>query len=177
MKLSGKEIQRRVEDGSIVIEPFDPAFLNPNSYDLRLGKKLLVYSEKCLDAARDNQTEEIMIPTEGLMLLPGELYLGATQEYTETPDLIPGIEGRSSIGRLGISVHTTAGFGDVGFRGTWTLEISAAKPVYVYAGMRVCQIYYEPVEGEYDSYDSAKYQGQRDPRPSGIWREKEEWDG
>ena len=75
MKLSGKEIQRRVEAGSIVIEPFDPAFLNPNSYDLRLGEKLLVYSEKCLDAARENQTEEIVIPTEGLMLLPGELYL------------------------------------------------------------------------------------------------------
>ena len=175
MKLSGKEILSRVEARSIVIEPFDPAFLNPNSYDLRLGEKLLVYTDVCLDAGRELPTEEYVIPAGGFILQPGELYLGATQEYTETPDLIPGIEGRSSVGRLGINVHATAGFGDVGFCGTWTLEISVIKPIRVYAGMRICQIYFERVQGDYEKYSSAKYQGQKDPRPSGIWRERDAW--
>lgn len=175
MKLSGLEIQRRVDDGSVVISPFDAGQLGANSYDLRLSGMLLVYEKGHLDAACDNLVREIEIPDGGFMLEPGELYLGSTIEYTETKDLVPGIEGRSSVGRLGINVHSTAGFGDVGFRGTWTLELSVVRSVLIYAGMRICQIHYEPVLGEFVPYESNKYQGQVGPTPSGLWKESSEW--
>ena len=176
MKLSGLEIMSRVEQGSIVIKPFFPSQMNPNSYDLRLADTLLVYDEQIpLDMAKQPIVSKVIIPANGFVLRPGELYLGSTLEYTESNDLIPGIEGRSSVGRLGINVHSTAGFGDVGFCGTWTLELSVVRPVRVYAGVRICQIYYEPVVGEFIPYKSNKYQGQTLPRPSALWKESEEW--
>ena len=175
MKLSGLEIQRRVNYGEIVIDPFDSKYLGPNSYDLRLSDTLLVYNDLQLDAKDRNDATQRKIPKNGILLFPGRLYLGSTIEYTETPDLVPGIEGRSSVGRLGINVHSTAGFGDVGFRGTWTLELSVVQPVRIYSSMRICQIFYEPVEGEFSPYDSEKYQGQRGPTSSGLWREANEW--
>jgi len=92
-------------------------------------------------------------------------------EYTETHDCVPCIEGRSSIGRLGIAIHSTAGFGDVGFCGTWTLEISVIEPVRVYPFIGFCQISYDTVEGEIRRYNSNKYQGQVTPKPSGLWKE------
>ena len=177
MKLGGLEILKRVKDGSIVIDPFDEKRLNPNSYDLRLADTLLVYKNKNLplDMAQDRESFPVKIPSEGFRLLPGEIYLGSTVEYTETPDLIPGIEGRSSVGRLGINIHATAGFGDVGFKGTWTLELSVVRAVRIYAGVRICQIYYEPLMGDFMPYESDKYQGQTLPRPSGLWKEAGEW--
>lgn len=175
MKLSGLEIQRKWDYGEIVIEPFNSDHLGPNSYDLRLSDTLLVYDNHSLDAKRQESTTQIKIPKDGILLEPGCLYLGSTVEHTETPGLIPGIEGRSSVGRLGINVHSTAGFGDVGFCGTWTLELSVVQPVRVYAEMRICQIFYEPVEGEFSPYDSEKYQGQRGPTSSGLWKESKEW--
>ena len=175
MKLSGLEIQRKVNSGEIVIEPFNPSRLGPNSYDLRLSGTLLVYDNLQLDAKDRNDATQRKIPKNGILLFPGRIYLGSTMEYTETPNLIPGIEGRSSVGRLGINVHSTAGFGDVGFCGTWTLELSVVQPVRIYRSMRICQIFYEPVEGEFSPYDSEKYQGQRGPTSSGLWREANEW--
>jgi len=175
MKLSGLEIQRKVDHGEIVIDPFNPEHLGPNSYDLRLSDTLLVYQGYTLDAKRRNVSIRREIPKDGIVLVPGRLYLGSTVEYTETPNLVPGIEGRSSVGRLGINVHSTAGFGDVGFRGTWTLELSVVQPVRIYSSMRICQIFYEPVEGEFSPYDSKKYQGQRGPKVSGLWTEANEW--
>jgi dCTP deaminase len=173
--LTGPEIKKRV-GGDIIIEPFIEAHVNPNSVDLRLDDELLVYKvcgNDVLDMAKEPEYERIYIPPypEGLVLVPGRLYIGSTIEYTETRNLVPGIEGRSSIGRLGIDVHATAGFGDVGFKGTWTLEISVTEPVRVYPGVRVCQIYYEPVTGEIAEYTSEKYQGQRGPRPSMLWKD------
>lgn len=167
---------KRQEKGSIVIRPFSPTQLNPNSYDLRLADTLLVYDDQIpLDMAKQPVVSKIVIPTSGFVMKPGELYLGSTVEYTESNNLIPGIEGRSSVGRLGINVHATAGFGDVGFRGTWTLELSVVRPVRVYAGVRICQIYYEPIVGEFIPYRSDKYQGQTLPRPSALWKESREW--
>ena len=184
MKLSGLEIKERRRKGEIVIDPWDEAQLNPNSYNLRLGRMLLVYAEDSgppdtpgglLDMAANNLTHEHQIPDEGMILVPGRIYLGHTLEYTETHELIPCLEGRSSIGRLGINVHNTAGFGDVGFCGCWTLEISVVQPVRVYPFVQFCQICYEPILGNYRPYESQKaYANQQGPRPSGIWKELRE---
>jgi len=127
--------------------------------------------DNVIDMGKENPTYEFEIPETGAVLLPGRLYIGSTIEYTETHDLVPCIDGRSSIGRLGIDIHSTAGFGDVGFCGTWTLEISVVEPVRIYAGVRFCQIHYEEIKGGFIPYESSKYQGQRDPRPSKIWKE------
>lgn len=128
-----------------------------------------------LDAAKHNKTIKFDIPEEGLVLYPNILYLGSTVEYTETHKHVPFIEGKSSTGRLGIDIHATAGKGDVGFCGHWTLEISVKHPVRVYAGMPVGQLIYFSVEGDvtnsYDKKKSAKYSGQPGkPVESMMWR-------
>ena len=147
MILTGPEIQKRL-DKDITITPYDPKLLNPNSYNLRLSPDLLVYKEFPLDMKKDNPVEKLQIPEEGLLLEPGKLYLGRTLEFTETKNLVPMLEGRSSIGRLGLYVHVTAGFGDVGFAGYWTLEMHCVHPIRVYAGVQICQVFYHTVEGD-----------------------------
>jgi len=209
----------------IVIDPYRAEQLNPNSYNLRLGSKLLVYDRQpsvrnlkvstkdgrrefsrdstytrdipsavrhytasrqqkerpiepielapwsdVLDMARPNDHYELDIPPGGLVLVPGKLYLGSTVEHTETYNLAPFIEGRSSVGRLGMTTHITAGFGDCFFKGSWTLEITVVEPLRVYAGVEVCQIGYSPLVGEATDYQG-KYQGQREPKPSHLWRD------
>jgi len=170
MILSGKEIARRIGK-DIIIEPFNPAQLNPNSYNLRLHNELLVYSEPILDMKKPNAYERIIIPEEGLVLEPNKLYLGRTAEYTATEGLVPMLEGRSSVGRLGLFVHITAGFGDVGFAGYWTLEIFCVQPIRIYAGVEICQIYYHTIEGDYERYRSGKYQNNRDVQPSLLYKD------
>ena len=91
---------------------------------------------------KKNKATKIIIPEEGLLLDSRKLYLGRTLEYTETHNLVPMLEGRSSIGRLGLFVHITAGFGDVGFKGYWTLEIFCVQPIRVYPNTEICQIFY-----------------------------------
>ncbi|MCB1308701.1 MAG: dCTP deaminase [Leptospiraceae bacterium] len=172
MILTGPEIQRRIND-SIIIDPFDPELLNPNSYNLRLHDELLVYSNDLLDMKTPNPTERIKIPPEGIQLSPGRLYLGRTLEYTETQGVVPMLEGRSSIGRLGMFVHVTAGFGDVGFCGYWTLEISTIQPIRIYPGIQICQIFYHTVEGDIINYKSGKYQNNREIQPSLLYRDFE----
>lgn len=157
MILSGREIAARM-GGDIIIEPFDASRLNPNSYNLALHSELLVYTDALLDMKSPNPTEHIVIPPEGYLLQPNRLYLGRTSEYTETQNLVPMLEGRSSVGRLGMFIHITAGFGDVGFKGYWTLEIFCIHPIRIYAGVEVCQIYYHTLQGAYDPYISGKYQ-------------------
>lgn len=171
MILTGRQIQAYRSEGRIRIDPWDEAQLNPNSYNLRLGGDLAVYTSRELDMARPNGVEFLKVPAEGLLLEPGRLYLGRTQEYTETHGLVPMLEGRSSVGRLGLFVHVTAGFGDIGFCGYWTLEISCIQPVRIYAGVAICQIFYHTVSGEYDSYDSGKYQRNSGIQPSLLWKE------
>ena len=123
MILSGKEIEKRLNK-TIFIDPYNSKQLNPNSYNLKLHNKLLIYDNYELDMKLENTAHEITIPEEGLLLEPNKLYLGRTLEYTRTEGLVPMLEGRSSVGRLGMFIHVTAGFGDVGFSGFWTLEIS-----------------------------------------------------
>jgi dCTP deaminase len=117
----------------------------------------------------EEETVELVIPPHGMDLFPGVLYLGATVEYTESPALAPKIDGRSSVGRLGKMVHVTAGFGDDDFKGDWTLEIVVIGPLHVYPGVPICQIAYSTLEGERRPYEG-QYQGQRGPKPSGLWR-------
>ncbi|WBW99108.1 dCTP deaminase [Oceanirhabdus sp. W0125-5] len=170
MILSGKEIKNR-QGKDIIIEPFNEEQLNPNSYNLRLHNKLLVYENDVLDMKNDNKVKEITIPAEGLLLEPNKLYLGRTVEYTETDRLVPMLEGRSSIGRLGLFVHVTAGFGDVGFKGYWTLEIFCVQPIRIYPDVEICQVYYHNIEGEYDKYTSGKYQNNKGIQPSMLYKD------
>ena len=170
MILSGEEIRRQLSR-NIVIDPFRDENLNPNSYNLTLHNELLVYEEVVLDMRHSNRTRRIVIPEEGLVLSPNQLYLGRTMERTETHNLVPMIEGRSSIGRLGLFVHVTAGFGDVGFCGYWTLEIFAVQPVRVYPGVQICQIFYHQLSGNHTEYSSEKYQNATDIQPSLLYRE------
>lgn len=174
MILSDRMIKRARLNGQILIEPFDESCLGTNSYDVHLGPTLLTYHGE-LDCKVEPQTWEHTIPDTGMTLLPGELYLGSTVEYTETLCHVPFLDGKSSIGRMGITVHCTAGRGDVGFRGHWTLEIHVVRPVTVYAGMKIGQIYYfecGEVSRYYEDKIDAKYKDGRDPRPqpSRMWK-------
>ena len=234
--LSGLEIKRQIELGNIKIEPFNEKQLNPNSYNIKLGKHLKVYEaanygldyietkvnemmkqhideyqkvcedigtveefteesnrkhdaflenlyqKRCdyankllreisLDPKKDNPVIDIEIPEEGYILRPGVLYLGTTEEYTETIGLIPNIDGRSTTGRLGIEIHRTAGFGDNGFKGKWTLEITVTHPVIVYAGMEIGQIYYEEINGDSSMTYNGKYQNQKDTEQAKVDKE------
>jgi dCTP deaminase len=170
MVLSGHEIKRQL-GGNILIDPFDESRLNPNSYNLTLHDELMVYEEVVLDMRRANRVRRMSIPHEGLTLQPNQLYLGRTTERTETHNLVPMIEGRSSIGRLGLFVHVTAGFGDVGFCGYWTLEMFAVQPVRIYAGVAICQIFYHDICGSITEYQSDKYQHNTDIQPSLLFKE------
>lgn len=173
MILSGLEIKKQVNEGKIRIEPFSEKRLNPNSYNLRLHNELLVYTDDVLDMKKPLNTEKIIIPESGLVLRPGRLYLGRTLEYTATKHYVPMLEGRSSIGRLGLYIHVTAGFGDVGFSGYWTLEIQCVQPVKIYPMVEICQIYYHKIEGDFSGYSSGKYQNNTGIQPSLLYKDFE----
>ena len=170
MILSGKEIKNRINK-DIIIEPFNEKQLNPNSYNLKLYNELIIYNESPLDMKKNNSTKKIIIPDNGLILEPNKLYLGRRVEYTKTYNLVPMLEGRSSIGRLGLFIHVTAGFGDVGFSGFWTLEIFCIQPVKIYPFIKVCQIYYHTIEGDFEEYSSGKYQNNKGIQPSLLYKD------
>ena len=175
MILSDTRILEEIEKKTIIIEPYDREKLGSNSYDVHLGKYLAVYKDKILDAKKHNEIDHFEIPDEGYVLQPGELYLGVTLEYTETHAHVPFLEGKSSTGRLGIDIHATAGKGDVGFCGNWTLEISCKLPVKIYNGMPIGQLIYFPLDGEvavkYNAKPNAKYSGQPNkPVESMMWK-------
>ena len=177
MILSDKQILKEIKEGSILIEPFKRSCLGTNSYDVHLGRYLATYRDRQLDAKRHNEIEHITIPADGYVLQPSTIYLGVTEEYTETHKHVPFLEGKSSIGRLGIDIHATAGKGDVGYCNTWTLELSAIQPVRVYAGMPIGQLIYFCVEGDiknyYNTKRNAKYV-ERSVRPteSMMWKNR-----
>lgn len=171
MVLTGPMIREEIAAGNITITPFNEKQLNPNSYNVTLNKKLLVYdSAEILDVKTPPKTKTIIIPKNGIVLQPNQLYIGAINEYTETPKYFPALSGRSSIGRLGINIHATAGFGDVGFCGKWTLEIFVIRPVRVYADIEIGQIYYQEVVGDIEKYHG-KYQGDIEPNASKLFTE------
>ncbi len=173
MILSGREIKRHIGK-EIIIEPYDEKRINPNSYNLSLANELLVYKNDVLDMKIPNETEHLIIPEHGLVLQPRRLYLGRTNEYTKTDRFVPMLEGRSSTGRLGLFIHVTAGFGDVGFSGYWTLEIFCVQPIRIYPNAEVCQIYYHDILGDYDRYSSGKYQNNEGIQPSLMYRDFED---
>lgn len=173
MILTGPEILAQQGRG-LTITPFDPEKINPNSYNLTLHNKLLVYDfdeDDVLDMKKPNPVKEIIIPEEGYVLEPGKLYLGRTAEHTYTRDFVPMLEGRSSVGRLGVCIHVTAGFGDIGFNGYWTLELFCIHPVRIYPGVEIGQIYYHTVKGKVMPYNSGKYQNNMDVQPSMLWKD------
>lgn len=177
MILSDKRILEEIEKGTIIIEPFYRECLGTNSYDVHLGKHLATYRNRVLDAKVHNEIDHFEIPKEGFVLQPDTLYLGVTVEYTETHKQVPFLEGKSSTGRLGIDIHATAGKGDVGFCNTWTLEISVAQPVRVYAGMPIGQLIYFEVAGDvetpYNTKNNAKYNNPTTrPVESMMWKNK-----
>lgn len=170
MILSGKKVKEQLGK-EIIIKPYSEKQLNPNSYNLKLHNELLVYDEEVLDMKKENKASKIIIPEEGIVLQPRKLYLGRTMEYTETDRYVPMLEGRSSIGRLGLFIHVTAGFGDVGFKGYWTLEIFCVQPIRIYPGVEICQIYYHDIDGEYDKYSSGKYQNNSGIQTSLLYKD------
>lgn len=175
MILSDKRILEEMEKGTIKIEPYERESLGSNSYDVHLGAVLATYEDAELDAKKHNKIKYFDIPDEGYVLHPNVFYLGVTAEYTETHAHVPFLEGKSSTGRLGIDIHATAGKGDVGFCGNWTLEISVKQPVRIYKGMPIGQLIYFPVEGEieikYNQKKNAKYSGQPNkPIESMMWK-------
>jgi len=177
MILSDREILKGIENGEILIDPYNRSSLGTNSYDVHLSPHLATYEDKILDAKSHNKIHHFEIGPEGFVLQPNTLYLGSTLEYTETHNAVPFLEGKSSVGRLGIDIHATAGKGDVGFCNHWTLEISCVLPVRVYAGMPVGQLIYFTVDGEIENYynkkSSAKY-NTKTPKPveSMMWKNK-----
>jgi dCTP deaminase len=174
MILSDRKILEAMDSGQIVIRPFRPDCLGTNSYDVHLGPYLTLYRSPALDARRRNAVREIRLPKEGYVLIPGQLYLGVTEEYTETHGFVPFLEGKSSVGRLGIDIHSTAGKGDEGFCNYWTLEMSVKLPVRIYPGMPVGQLIYFEISGRigrsYGEKRSAKYRRvSAHPMPSRMY--------
>jgi dCTP deaminase len=176
MILSGLEIKERIKSGEIFISDFDEKRIGPNSCNLRLHNELLVYEDEILDMKKEHRTKTIVIPPEGLVLEPGKLYLGRTIERTKTTNFVPMLEGRSSIGRLGVFIHVTAGFGDIGFDGFWTLEIQCVQPVRIYPMVDIAQIYYHTIKGDFEPYSttktkSGKYQGNNGIQASMMYKD------
>lgn len=172
MILSGKEIKKHIGK-EIIIEPYDESRINPNSYNLSLANELLMYDDTLLDMKKENKTTKIVIPEDGIILEPDKLYLGRTNEFTRTDYYVPMLEGRSSTGRLGLFIHVTAGFGDIGFAGYWTLEIFCVQPIKIYPNVEICQIYYHNILGDYDRYKSGKYQNNTGIQPSLLYKDFE----
>ena len=175
MILTDIQILEEIQKGTIKLAPFRRECLGTNSYDVHLGKHLATYNDRVLDARKHNEINHFEIPEGGFMLQPNTLYLGVTEEYTESLAHVPFLEGKSSVGRLGIDIHATAGKGDVGFCNTWTLEISVTQPVIVYAGMPIGQLIYFVVEGDvetmYNTKANAKYNNKTTkPVESMMWK-------
>lgn len=185
MILSDIDILHAISCGAIVIDPFHREKLGTNSYDVHLSPHLSRFKEKTLDARQPTKMHDFTIPENGYVLQPGELYLGSTIEYTESHVHLPIINGKSSIGRLGLCIHQTAGWGDIGFCGHWTLEFSVVKPLRVYAGMPIGQIMWMAAvsapQVSYNAKPSANYTQQpATPQPSKLWKDFEnkriEWE-
>jgi len=171
MMLTGLEIKRQVELGNIKISDFDEKHIQPNSYDLRLHGELMEYIYDELDMKKDNPTRSFPIPEEGFVLQPGKLYLGRTHERVSSDTFASILDGRSSMGRLGIASHVTAGFVDVGFDGYLTFEIFAIKPVRIYPMVRIAQISYYPVQGEITLYPNRKYNKNNETQASMSYKD------
>ncbi len=180
MVLSDRTIRQEIDSGRIVIDPFEPSNVQPSSVDVRVDRQFRVFHNArypYIDVRQpmDDLTELVEISGEEPFILhPGEFVLGQTLERVTLPDdLVARLEGKSSLGRLGLLIHSTAGFVDSGFSGNLTLELSnvANLPITIYHGMPIGQISFMrmdgPVERPYGSGEAgSKYQGQAEPTPS-----------
>lgn len=177
MILSDRDIRKQIESGRLVIEPFDPELVQPSSVDLRVDDEFRVFANTrypYIDVRNpmEDLTEAVKVKAdEPFILHPGEFVLGSTLERVTLPDdLVGRIEGKSSLGRLGLLIHSTAGFIDAGWTGHLTLELSnvANLPITIYPGMKIGQLCLfemtSPAERPYG--ERGKYQGQRGPTPS-----------
>jgi dCTP deaminase len=165
MILSDNVIKKELSAGNIVISPFDEKYLNPVSVDLTLAPQFKRYVSDVLDVRKPQEVEEFVVPEEGYVLQPGEIYLYAVNERIGVKGNIRAkVEGKSSLGRLGLFIHVTAGFIDPGFEGSLVLELVATRPVKIYPNMKICQIEFARVEGlieeSYDQKAGSKYHGQ-----------------
>ncbi|MGC4808462.1 dCTP deaminase [Micromonospora sp. DT233] len=170
MILTGPEIVASTAKGKIVISPFEPEQVNPNSYNVRLGRTLLTYDTDVIDAHAPNPTRTTTMDPDGFVLQPGELYLGHTMEEVGSDYYVPLLFGRSSVGRLGLFVEITAPIGDIGFHGQWTLMLAPVRPLRVYPGMKIGQIMFFRSYGDIELY-SGKYQQASGPQESRYWRD------
>jgi dCTP deaminase len=181
--LSDRTIARLVDEGRIEIDPYDAALLQPSSVDVRVDRYFRVfrnnrYPHIDVKIEQEDLTEQVEIDDEPFILHPGEFVLGSTLERLRLPDdLVARLEGKSSLGRLGLLIHSTAGFIDPGFDGHVTLELSnvANLPITIYHGMKIGQVSFmslsEPASAPYGSTElGSKYQGQRGPTPSRYWQ-------
>jgi len=173
MILSATQIKEKMGLGDIVITPFEEKKLNPNSYDLTLGDSLMLSDDDEFDAKKPPNFKEVAIGDEGILLKAGRVYLAGTLEYTETRGAVPILFGKSSLSRLGLSIHCTGGFGDNGFKGNWTLALSCVQPIRIYKGMKICQIVYFDIGDNKKLYDSQKYQDSKGIIASKFYKEFE----
>ena len=178
--LSDRDLRTELAAGRTIIEPFDEACVQPSSIDIKVHNLFRVFRNHTagiIDVKKDmtDLTELVDIPLDGVFILhPGEFVLGSTLERVAVPnDLVARVEGKSSLGRLGLLIHSTAGFIDAGFDGHVTLELAnvANLPITLYPGMKIGQISFmkmtSPAEKPYGSgAKGSKYQGQRGPTPS-----------
>ena len=157
MILTGNEITKRVGMGDIVIDPFIPENVNPNSYNFRLHHELVVYDQDVIDPAVKSLTRTLQIPFEGLVLEPQRLYLASTVEKMGSEHFVPTYAARSSVARLGMFINLSAPLGDIGFIGRWTIQLYCLHRVRVYPGMNIGQMMFWHVRGEINLYEG-KYQ-------------------
>jgi dCTP deaminase len=181
--LSDNTIRSEIDGGRIVIDPFDPNLVQPSSVDVRVDNRFRVFQNSrypYIDVRQpmDDLTELVQVDgDEPFILHPGEFVLGQTLERVTLPnDLVARLEGKSSLGRLGLLIHSTAGFVDSGFSGNLTLELSnvANLPITIYHRMPIGQLSFmrmdAPVDRPYGSRDTgSKYQGQDEPTPSRFY--------
>ena len=183
MVLSDRTISRLLAEGAIEIDPYDPTLLQPSSVDVRVDRYFRVFHNArypYIDVRepQEDLTELVEIDDEPFILHPGEFVLGSTLERIRLPDdLVARLEGKSSLGRLGLLIHSTAGFIDPGWDGHVTLELSnvANLPITIYYGMKIGQLSFvqltEPAEHPYGTGElGSKYQGQMGPTPSRYWK-------
>lgn len=174
MILTGPEIRRQVELGNIEIDPFVLEHVNPASVDLTLGNTIVGYDLDRVSGVLDSRKEN---PTysedfKEVLLQPGWLYLMHTVERVCSKKFVPILDGKSSLARLGVSIHQTAGYGDPGFSGQYTMEVTCVLPVRLYAGMRVAQMRFHAVQGEVEEYrGNYAGEGARGPVASRSWRQ------
>lgn len=173
MILTGNKIKQGVLNGDISIDPFDESMLNPNSYNFRVSDEIYVYEyEAEIDTAREPVVKRLKFPSSGLRLTPNQFYLACSKEIMGSNKYVPFIEGRSSIGRLGLFVHITAPLGDIGYLGKWTLQLRPTIPITIYPSQKIGQIMFFTTKGEVELYNG-KYQGGTGPQYSRIHKDYE----